>query len=221
MRNERVAAALAPAIEAARGKRSEPLGVAVDGPVTRDYDDESPLGNLFADLLREATGADVAVTNGGGLRADLPAGPLTFGALYEAFPFDNRVAKVRLSVGALRRVLAAHLARGGGILSVSGLTLTARCGSGGLDVALDRNGSTLSDDTVLTIAGSDFLFAGGDEFWSGATPAEGIAIDRERVRDALVRSLKQRTSIRAAELFDPKRPRLALPARRPIACSAR
>jgi 5'-nucleotidase len=221
VRSERVAAALAPAIEAARGKRGEPLGVAIDGPVTRDYDDESPLGNLFADLLREATRADVAVTNGGGLRADLPAGPLTFGALYEAFPFDNRVAKVRLSVRALRHVLAAHLARGGGILSLSGLTLTARCGPGGLDVALDKNGSTLSDDTVLSIAGSDFLFAGGDEFWGTSPPPESVTIERERVRDALVRTLKQRASIRAGEFFDPKRPRLVLPARRPIACPAR
>jgi 2',3'-cyclic-nucleotide 2'-phosphodiesterase (5'-nucleotidase family) len=220
-RNERVATALAPAIEAARGKRSQPVGVALDGPVTRDYDDESPLGNLFADLLREATGADVAVTNGGGLRADLPAGPLTFGALYEAFPFDNRVAKVRLTAAALRGVLAAHLARGGGILSLSGVALTARCGAAGIEIALDCNGSTLSDDTVLTVAGSDFLFAGGDEFWGGSPPPEGVVIDRERVRDALVRSLKQRGAIRAGELLDPKRPRLALPARRPLACPAK
>ena len=221
VRNERVAAALAPAVEAARGKRGELLGVRVDGPVTRDYDDESALGNLFADLLREATGADVAVANGGGLRADLPPGPLTFGALYEAFPFDNRVAKVRLTVAALRNVLTTHLARGGGILSLSGLTLTARCGPGGLSVVLDRNGSTLSDDTLLTLAGSDFLFAGGDEFWGGSAPPEGVVLERERVRDALVRSLKQRSSIRSDELFDPKRPRLTLPARRPIACPPR
>ena len=44
-------------------------------PIEREYGRESALGNLFADMMLEATrGADVALTNGGGLRADLPAG---------------------------------------------------------------------------------------------------------------------------------------------------
>ncbi len=56
---------------------------------------ESPLGNLFANaLLAAVPGADVAIGMGarrGGLRADLPAGALTRGLLYDVFPFDNRV----------------------------------------------------------------------------------------------------------------------------------
>ena len=52
---------------------------------------ESAFGNLVADLMRPAPpGGDVAITNGGGLRADLPkAAALTYGSLFEALPFDN------------------------------------------------------------------------------------------------------------------------------------
>ena len=58
---------------------------------------ESPLGNLFVDAIRDAfPGADAAVNNNGrgGLRADLSPGPLTYGALYDVFPFDNRLVEL-------------------------------------------------------------------------------------------------------------------------------
>jgi hypothetical protein len=51
-------------------------------------------------------GADVALLNSGGLRADLPAGELEYGAVYEIIPFDNNVATItmtgRISDGSCR-----------------------------------------------------------------------------------------------------------------------
>ena len=44
--------------------------------------------------------AQVGMMNGGGLRADLPAGPLHYGALFEAMPFDNRHRRSFTSRGA-------------------------------------------------------------------------------------------------------------------------
>ncbi len=63
---------------------------------------ESALGAVVADSMLAATSgppalADVAVMNSGGLRADLPAGELTYGAAYEALPFANPLATVTLS----------------------------------------------------------------------------------------------------------------------------
>src|SRR5690606_2268678 len=78
----RVAALIRPALDRARAAEERPLGVTLSARITADYDDESALGNLFTDLMRVAQPeADVALTNGGGLRADLPAGPLTYGHL--------------------------------------------------------------------------------------------------------------------------------------------
>ena len=94
-----VESAMAPARAEVRRLRAAPLGVSVAAPIARVGTPESPLGNLFADAIRASTpGADAAISYGGGrggLRANLPAGPLTFGALYDAFPFDNRVVRAR------------------------------------------------------------------------------------------------------------------------------
>ena len=41
--------------------------------------------------MLEATGADVAITNGGGIRASIPAGDITVGQIITTFPFGNYV----------------------------------------------------------------------------------------------------------------------------------
>jgi 2',3'-cyclic-nucleotide 2'-phosphodiesterase (5'-nucleotidase family) len=68
---------------------------------------ESPIGNLIADLMREATGADVALINGGGIRGNAvtPAGPLTRGDVLKILPFANKVVKLEVSGDALRAAL--------------------------------------------------------------------------------------------------------------------
>jgi 2',3'-cyclic-nucleotide 2'-phosphodiesterase (5'-nucleotidase family) len=218
IRSEAVAHALAPAIASTRAKREERLGPTLTAPVTRDYDDESPLGNLFADLLRRGTKADVALMNGGGLRADLPAGPLTFGALYEAFPFDNRVAQVTLEASTLEALVRAHLERGGGILSFSGIDVVARCDRSRLDVVLSRAQKRLAPETKLTVAGSDFLFLGGDDFWGPVPPPNNVRVEERRVRDVLASALREEKSLAPEALYVPARPRLSMPTRRPLRC---
>ena len=54
---------------------------------------ETNLGNLTADALRAAAGADVAIVSSGGIRGDRvhPAGPLTRHTLVEIHPFGNTV----------------------------------------------------------------------------------------------------------------------------------
>jgi len=134
-----IAKLLEPFIERARKLEAQPLGVELAGKIKRSYAEESALGNLFTDaLLAQTPGADVSLTNGGGLRADLPAGPLVYGELYEAMPFDNRVTTLPMRVADLERAFARNLSRSGGILSVSGVRVVATCREGQLDVELFR-----------------------------------------------------------------------------------
>ena len=114
-----VMAAMQPELERVNRWRETPLGIALETPLVRNRDGlESPLGNLYADALRAAVpGADVAIGMGarrGGLRADLPAGILTRGPLYDTFPFDNRVVVLALTGAQLRQALAREVARRGG-----------------------------------------------------------------------------------------------------------
>ena len=67
-------------------------------------------------LLAAAPGANMAVTNGGGLRTGLRAGPVSYGDILEAMPFGNTLATVTLTGADLRATLEhglSHLGRGG------------------------------------------------------------------------------------------------------------
>ena len=106
---------MAPALQRVHALQATPLGVSLDAPIPRAGDVGSPLGNLFAEALRDAVpGADVAAVNNAarGLRADLPEGPLTFGRLYDVFPFDNRIARITLSGAELGRWVADEIRQG-------------------------------------------------------------------------------------------------------------
>ncbi len=58
---------------------------------------ESPLGNLIADAQRAAMETDFAFMNPGGIRADLFAGPVTYGELFTVQPFGNSLVTMELS----------------------------------------------------------------------------------------------------------------------------
>jgi len=221
-----VAQAISPALARADEQRRVPLGSTLSEAIPGAHESESPLGNLFADLLREAVpGADLAMLNGGTLRADLPAGELFYGALFEAMPFDNRVARIRLTGAELKRVITRHLQQDAhGLISISGLHLDARCGRAGLELQLTRNdGRVVSDHEPLLLATSDYLATGGDDLFAPlALSAERLEIDENTLfRDALARSLLHhpRLSPRDPALFDRAHPRLALARARPLVCA--
>jgi 2',3'-cyclic-nucleotide 2'-phosphodiesterase (5'-nucleotidase family) len=70
---------------------------APDGVKRRGGPGEFPLGFLLADVMREAASTAVggevrlAVTNAGGIRRDLPAGPVHVGDIYEVIPFNDEL----------------------------------------------------------------------------------------------------------------------------------
>ena len=69
---------------------------------------ESPLGDVVADAHLAATRearAGLAFTNPGGLRADLPAGTVTFGDVFSAQPFGNTLVTVTMSGAQLLETL--------------------------------------------------------------------------------------------------------------------
>ena len=51
---------------------------------------ETNLGDFCADAYRAVSGADVALVNGGGIRADLQAGEITYGDILAVHPFSSK-----------------------------------------------------------------------------------------------------------------------------------
>ena len=211
-----VAATFADDLRAADRERARTLGPMVEERLWPDYSAESPLGNLLADVMHEAVPkADLALQNGGGLRSDIPAGPLTYGEIYELAPFDNRLALVTMRGSTLRALLADNAVYPGSFLSISGMRIKVHCASGHpvVDAPID-------DAREYQVVTTDFLADGGDMFGRVVLSAPGTKVevlwDKPVIHDLAADLLAHRKSLRLGELFDRAHPRVELPGPRPI-----
>jgi 5'-nucleotidase len=182
---------------------------------------ESAVGNWFCDLMLAARPeAQVSVINGGGLRADLPAGALEYGQLYEAIPFDNRFAIVEMKGAHLRKLVTSNLMHDGAILSWGNLAAKARCKADRLDVRVTIGGKPLSDDAAYKVATSDFLASGGDGLIGRLKLPEGsVKLTDVIIRDAIAEVLrKKKGSVDPDKLHSPAVRRLDYEGARPVGC---
>lgn len=132
---------------------------------------ETNLGNLFADVFRADTSAEIAIVNSGTIRGDrvYAAGALTRRMLVEMHPFGGVICKVavpgRVVLEALNNGVSKLPATAGQFPQVSGLTITVDAGAAGnrvRDVRID--GRPLDLDRTYTVAIADYMLAGGDGY---------------------------------------------------------
>jgi 5'-nucleotidase len=206
--------------------RDEKLGLTLTSIMTKAYALESAEGNWFTDLMLAARpDANVALTNGGGLRADIPPGELTYGRLYEAMPFDNRFAIIDLKGKHIRRLITTNIQRGAGIYSWGGLVAKARCKAGLLDVEIKLAGKPLADDASYKLVTSDFLASGGDASVIGRLklPDGSIkmtdVIIRDAIADVIRKESKKKPKLDPAQLHSPTKKRLDYEGTRPVECA--
>ncbi|MEG2420564.1 MAG: alpha/beta fold hydrolase [Oscillospiraceae bacterium] len=87
---------------------------------------ETNLGDLCADAYRLMLGADVAFVNGGGVRADIKAGDITYEDIINVHPFGNEACMVEATgqqiLDALEMGVRSLPDENGGFLQVSGIT---------------------------------------------------------------------------------------------------
>lgn len=137
--------------------------------LTRAYGESAPLGNLAADALLLAAGKNtqLALTNSGGIRTELPAGAITMGGVISVYPFPNELATMDLTGKQLRNLMEHGASLTNGILQVSkGLEMKYDSSKpiGQRVVELTLNGKPIEDATVYHIATQSFLADGGDGF---------------------------------------------------------
>lgn len=129
---------------------------------------ETNLGNLVADVIREAVGSDIAVTNGGGIRASINPGDITVADIYNVLPFDNSLVVVEMLgmdiIEALEHSVRLVPEQNGGFLQVSGLTFEVdpKAQPGGRVINVRVNGERISPSKTYTVATNDLLPAAMD-----------------------------------------------------------
>jgi 2',3'-cyclic-nucleotide 2'-phosphodiesterase (5'-nucleotidase family) len=174
---------------------STPISYAKSVITRGDY--ETTLGNLITDAMCEETGADVALINRGGIRADIPAGDVTELVVYKVLPFGNTVVTIPVTGRELWEVLEAGVSGRRRDTQLSGVRIlwNPTLPSGQRICSIEVNGEPLDPDGMYILATSDYLASGA----IGYTVLERLSQDAYfggiTIREALVRYLKKRKEV--------------------------
>jgi len=163
---------------------------------------ETNLGDFVADWMKAVSGADIAITNGGGIRASIPKGPITVGSIYTILPFDNLLVKIEITgkqvIDALENGFSQVEAIAGRFPQISGITvkvnLSKPAGSRVIEVLV--GGKPIDPDKLYTVVTNDFMAAGGDGYAVFKEAAKGVGygygklVTGNWMRDDLVEYIK-------------------------------
>jgi 2',3'-cyclic-nucleotide 2'-phosphodiesterase (5'-nucleotidase family) len=137
--------------------------------------EEAAIGNLIADATRAAVDADLAITNGGGIRADkeYPAGTkLTRGDILAELPFGNVTVKLELTgeqiLAGLENGFSQVTEVAGRFPQISGMNVEVdlKQPPGERVKSVTVNGEPLDPAKTYTVATNDYMAGGGDGYKS-------------------------------------------------------
>lgn len=131
---------------------------------------ETNLGNLITDAMLDETGAEIAITNGGGIRDSIDEGEITKGEIVKVLPFGNYIVTKALTGSQIKEVLEhgikAYPAPAGHFPHVSGVNFVfdETREAGNRIVGITVNGKPIEMDKLYVVATNDFMSVGGDEY---------------------------------------------------------
>ena len=124
---------------------------------------ESALSNWFIDLLMEQTEklsgkkVDMGITNFGGIRIDMPEGPVILDDMHSMFPFKNHLVYVEHKGSQIRKILEKMAA--GRVEVIGGARIVVENGK---LVSATIGGKPIDDNKVYGLVTISFLLSGGD-----------------------------------------------------------
>ena len=168
--------------------------------------EETALGDVAADAIRTVLGVDVALLNGGAIRANLQGGEVTGSDLQMAFPKDEALVTASVTGAQLRTLLEAGVSQitvdendqvdwsasaSDGFPQISGFAFVydPSAPSGERVTELEREGKPVEEDAVLLLACPESM-AAGDYGYPMLTDCRKTA---ETVRSALAAYLEGTT----------------------------
>ena len=204
--------------------KAEELGPFLPDAIVLNEQPESALGNLMVDALLEMHDADISFHNvSGGIRANLPAGKLTFGSVYQMFPFDNRVVILDMPGAVLRRIIEKQVHNVGRRAGFSGMQVFVDCDDNKMTIAmLLANGREIQDDENIRFLTNDFLALGGGGMLDPGQPDGGYQYsnDLPLIRDTLVQWFRMHDGqLHAEQFLDEENRRWNIPEPLPAGCS--
>ena len=162
----------------------------VTTPLIRGWKEESTLGDLICDAMRQLTKAQAAMINSGAIQDDIPAGDVTLRDILQALPFDNSITSIEVTGEKLREGLATSLKRND-TFQVSGMTYRTRDDADGNAILLDVKvgGQPLDAARTYTLAITDFALSRIEAFQPVRPVLKGS------VRDVVLKAIKARSPL--------------------------
>ncbi|MCO8265112.1 5'-nucleotidase C-terminal domain-containing protein [Haloferax sp. AB510] len=191
--------------------------------VGSSYTDDSATGHLVTDGVRGYTGADVAVTNAGGIRdtlypSEYGAGEefnITRGMVTSTLSFGNHIVVVEVTGAELREVVKSQITplemdNQYGTQTqqqVSGVTFewvphsdSSSPGEGDATIRdLTVNGEPVNDSATYTLATNSYIADGGSGYPLADKPRVAV-LNETTMADGVIGSLQNRSTIAAAEV---------------------
>ncbi len=131
---------------------------------------ETNLGNLITEALIDVSGADLALTNGGGIRASIDVGDITKGEVLTVLPYGNTVRVIELTgadvIGAIENGISDYPDAKGAFPHIAGMTVEfdASQPAGSRVVSVMVGDMAIDEAMTYTLATNDYLVAGGDGY---------------------------------------------------------
>ncbi len=161
---------------------------------------ETNLGDLSADAIRAATGAEIALINGGGIRVSIPSGDITKREILAVNPFGNILCEVEATgqqiLDALEWGARAIPGETGAFLQVSGLTYEVHSAIESPCITDENSmlagfkegerrvqnvmvgGEPLDPAKTYTVGGTDYVLLNNGD---GNTALSGVTVLRENI----------------------------------------
>lgn len=138
--------------------------VLLDGERSNVRSKDTNLTNLISDAMRWKAGADIAVHNGGGVRASIKAGPIAYRDVLTVQPFGNTLFVLTLKGSEVMELLKFAVtvpAGNGAMMHASGMTFVYENGEI-KDVMVD--GQPMLMDKVYKLVTNNYMAGGGDGY---------------------------------------------------------
>lgn len=130
------------------------------GVFTNSYSEESTVGKLIADCMKETAGTQIALTNSGGIKAAIGEGPVTLRHLYDILPFENTLVSMELAGWEIENLIEEGLSGKTGFLQSSGLNCTYSSSNppGFRLIQIDVGDEPLEFNRIYSVAVNDFMY---------------------------------------------------------------
>ena len=181
-----VETAMQPYLDAVSQQAAQPIGAKLDKRLGF-----GALTPLVAESMRRSTKSDFGLQNRGGIRAELPAGTVTYGQVFGVLPFDNYTVQATMTGAQVEALIKVLNGRHGGIGGPVLVGLKVRRKGDQLTITTTK-GQPIDPKRRYTFATSDFIAQGGegaDAVFKELAP-EDLRVTPISMRDAFIDLLK-------------------------------